>query len=232
MKIIAKVEYNDGHAYVLDKNLDTKYIELENGSLVGFDDTKTFYSYFTYRRFDKGAFGGREFAVEMVDGSIKKLKDNWWSGGDKYIEKYFNDNNIQLQTISAESRENLIDCYEFCGYDVDIKKFKKLEKNYTNKIYSRKELENDCRARYKRKNAINFKDYDGDYFSIDLGIIKREKLYKKIESRNFKKKKLNRMSIYGAEKKHNFFFRSHLILFNDEDVKQIKKEVRNRRKQK
>lgn len=228
MKIIAKVKFNNEFAYVLDQDIELKYVELKDGSFVGFDESKTFYNYYGHYSYSGGgAFGGREFTLDMLDGTIKKIKDYWWDGLTETIKKYFRDNDIEFISITVESKPSLMDCYVFCGMSANKEGFEKLLNEYTGKTYEYNELRTSYYAAQLEKTAIKFKNYDGSYFEVHCKLVKKEDLYRKIKSRNLKAKKLNRMEIYNVIFEpwgNGNVSRSspNLIKFTDDDVKNIK----------
>lgn len=228
MKILAKVEFNNEFAYVVDEPLDMKFVELENKSLVGFDKTKTFYNVFSYGYYSgDDAFGGREFELDMVDGSKKKIKGKWWDARDTFIENYFKENNIEIGYASVSSKEELMSCFVFFGVRVDKDKFTELYSNYSGRIYDYHQLETSYKAQQREKEAIKFEDYDGDFFEVNCKVVKRENLLRKIKSRNLKAKKLNRMKIWNViiepwGEGHFSRMSTCLIKFTDNDVKRIK----------
>lgn len=229
MKIIAKVKFNDGFAYVLDQKIELEYEQLKDNSLIGFDKSKTFYDYYSYK-IEKGfkAFGGREISLKMTDGTTRIIKDYWWSSSLIFSKKYFKNDNVSFIRVVANDENSLFNYFVFYEYYANKEAFEKLEKEYNGKIYEYKNLEKICRSKGEQKNAIKFKDYNGEFFNLFGRIINRKDLYRKIKSRNLKAKRLNKMKIYSVFRErfgNNWFSTSsqNMIKFTDEDVKIIKK---------
>ena len=151
-KIIAKVQFNEKHAFVLSKEPKLLYTKYDVGSthiLIGVDKSKTFYnSLYCYRTKEK-AFAGRTLHIPMADGSETIAQGEYWHGGFTLVEDILG---IKTARITANDIESLIHCYVFTGYLVDVAKWDRLKK--PEKVYGYAEYEKYCRnLNLKRKAA-------------------------------------------------------------------------------
>ena len=228
MKVIAKVTFNQAFGYVFDEDIVLKYIELEDKSLVGFDKSKTLFSFFAFDPTMDNAFGGREITVNMLDGSQKKIKDFWWNGTNRCIEDYIKKNNLFLILEAANSKKNMMKCFVFFGFEVDRDKFHKLVNEYTDKVYKYRELEKIYRKRQAELTSIKFSDYHKDLFYYRYSIYSRNDLYRLIKFKNLSQNQLRRGVVCAYEEKEEFcgmvyHTTGYEIRFTKEDNKNIKK---------
>ena len=115
MKIIDLVEMNGHHAYVLDSKYKLTY-EKHGDLLIGSDETDTFFDvlYYQYpvgrKEYGSHAFGGREFDVDMKDGTKTHCWGQYWSGRFREAEKILG---IAFANLPHATVEHLQDCYVF-----------------------------------------------------------------------------------------------------------------------
>jgi hypothetical protein len=145
MKIIKAHKNIRGYLYLLVDEIPKITYKKIGMSYVGSDDQEFFNDYLKYEQASKGfqAFAGREFTIELKDGTIVKLKDHWWDSGaydkeNEYIQ-------VRLGTL-----KQLQDCYVFFGYNIRKDKLEKMLSEYLseNKFYDYREMEKWCKMQY------------------------------------------------------------------------------------
>ena len=132
LKIEAIVKFNSDYAYVFNRTPDLRYREVD-GLLIGQDGP--FISSLFYRRStgrSDRAFAGRELSFQMTDGSIKKYKDSWWSGGSSRLKDRFG---LDLVNIPRGTVTELKDCYVFCSIQVDKTALEEMIEKYDGTTY-------------------------------------------------------------------------------------------------
>ncbi|MEG1563782.1 MAG: hypothetical protein RR313_11290 [Anaerovoracaceae bacterium] len=93
------------------------------------------------------AFGGREISLQMKDGSIQKIKDNWFTLGTYKPHGDF-------IGIGGGTLETLQNCYCYFGYNINVEAFQRMLDDY----YSReKEYEYD---EIRKWTKLQYKWYD------------------------------------------------------------------------
>lgn len=128
MKIIAMVRFNSHWAYVFDEPVSFKYREETiEGKRFLIGRSGPFFDILRYKKATASfkAFAGREFSIEMEDGAIRKIKDDWWSSGSPFDDVI----NITYGTI-----ENLKRCYVFSGGHVFKHTLERMVEEYENRI--------------------------------------------------------------------------------------------------
>ena len=70
-----------------------------------------------------GAFSGREFTLEMKDGTTEKIKDHWYDTGHYPAHGDFIE-------IGASTLEQLQECYVYYGYQINRKLFEEMVDEY------------------------------------------------------------------------------------------------------
>ncbi|MEA4919362.1 MAG: hypothetical protein VB078_00340 [Clostridiaceae bacterium] len=117
MRIVDLVEMNSHHAYVLDNEYKLTY-EKHGNLLIGSDETNTFFDVLIYeyprgrKEYGGYAFGGREFDVDMKDGTKTRCWGQYWSGGFREAEKILG---ITFADMPHNTIVQLQSCYVFCG---------------------------------------------------------------------------------------------------------------------
>lgn len=139
IKIIAKVRFNDGYAYVLNRNVNFLYTKMDDKTIIGYDEE--IYQFYKKDSFGKNwkAFGGREFELKLTDGSVEKCYGQWWDGITKTAQELFKDK--RMKHFAFSTNEELKRCYVYYGATCDAKWLEKLDAEYTGKIYEYYEYE-------------------------------------------------------------------------------------------
>ncbi len=113
MKIIKRVTFNEGEAYVFDRLPSlNKYKSLtvdgeryiyayKNGFMNSF--------YFQHPEGRFKAFAGREFILN-IDGADTLCNGQWWDGGQSTIAEYLG---LQFKLVTLSTVDQLRDCYVF-----------------------------------------------------------------------------------------------------------------------
>lgn len=132
MKIIAKVKFNNGWAYVLDKIEPMVYKRIGSDFIYGTNGI-LYHCYFKRHERGQKAFGGRKFDITLDDGEIVNCSGEWWDGNRNKVEKELG---ISLASRSISTKEELKKCYVFFGYDIDLESFTKLIDDYHSNVFS------------------------------------------------------------------------------------------------
>lgn len=141
-KVVAVVKFNDDEALVLNRPIDFVYHEVGK-SLVGEDGP--FRDFLGYEKSygSMKAFGGHEFTLKMVDGTTRKVKDDWWS---TWKEGY--------KSVTVKDVEGLQRCYVFNGASITPEDLSVLRSSYTGQVYSYYDYEKINNYDYERKKWI------------------------------------------------------------------------------
>lgn len=121
MKILEIVKFNDHYAYVVDEDTPLVYHEEtvpdkvygKRFMLVG-ENSIGRMSFLTFQRHSGRfkAFAGREFQVQMEDGTVRTLKDDWWDGGSS---EWAQAHGVRICGLTYRTLDHLVDCCVFCG---------------------------------------------------------------------------------------------------------------------
>ena len=123
IKVIAVVQFNSGEALVLNRPVNFIY-EQVGKDFIGTDGPFTRGLYYSPASSAFRAFAGSELTLQMKDGSVKKIKDHWWSGiPSEYKNTTFGD------------VESLKKCYVFFSASIRDEDFKALRGTYTGCVY-------------------------------------------------------------------------------------------------
>lgn len=108
----------------------------ENGNVI-------FSNYLGWKSYDN-AFAGRELTLNMKDGSIQKIKNNWFDCGCYKEHGEFID-------IGGGTLEKLQKCYVYSGYNINKDTFQKMLDDYYSreKEYEYYEIEKWIKMQYK-----------------------------------------------------------------------------------
>ncbi len=150
-KIEAVVEFNDGESLVLNKYPELRY-ERNGNMLIGIDDHGAFAGCYKYDEPSEHfqAFGGREFDIPMMDGSVIKANGQWWdypslsfsvsaTGASNFWREVLGGDMV---CVTIETKIGLKNCYVFHGgFWMDKEEFKKLRQAYTGKVYGYEEYQ-------------------------------------------------------------------------------------------
>jgi len=145
MRIIKAYKNPNGHLYIMVDKIPKLTYEKIGASYVGSDEQELFNDYLKYE-YGYGsfkAFAGREFSIELKDGTIIKLKDHWWDYG-------VYDKENEYVGIGLGTLESLLDCFVFCSYNVRKDKLEELINDYLSrdKFYEYYEIEKWCKLQY------------------------------------------------------------------------------------
>lgn len=125
LKMYVARKYGNVHYYCLfDEMPEITYEKIGTdfvGSAVD-DDGDIIFSHFLHKG-SSGAFGGRELALTMKDGSTQKIKDYWWDNG------YYRQHG-EFVDIGAGTLEELQECYVYYGCNINKVAFQKMLDDY------------------------------------------------------------------------------------------------------
>lgn len=142
-KILAVVKFNHGEAFVLDRKPDLKYMR-RGSTIVGSDGVflKCYYYDSPSPRWQ--AFGGREFDIKLVDGTVVKCYGQWWSGVTDIARDMAGD---EIVHVTACNVDELRGCYVFVGYEGVKTEIEKLRAAYDGSVFGYWEYENILKGR-------------------------------------------------------------------------------------
>ena len=161
MKILKLVKLSDNdYRAIFDEIPEITYEKIGNdyvGSATDEEGNIIFSDFLRYERASFGfqAFGGRELTLTMKDGSIEKIKDNWWEHGSYPPHGKFID-------IGAGTLEDMQRCFVFSSMNISKKYFAKLLEGYyvKDRYYGYDETERWCNLQYHWfPLIINGKEY-------------------------------------------------------------------------
>lgn len=159
LKIIAMVRCNRDWAYVFDRSISFKYLEEEHGGgkfLIGRDGP--ILDVLGYERAGiKKAFAGREFSIRMEDGSIRTIKDDWWSC---CPPKDYNATQITFNDVESLKR-----CYVYSSGYCDPDVLANMVEEYDNKVRPNKVRDGGWRYDYyDYEKVIDYKDMRSELY--------------------------------------------------------------------
>jgi hypothetical protein len=133
------VKFNDGEALVLNEHPIIKY-EKHGNYLFGIDQYGVFVNVYFYDKPSPNwqAFAGRKFNIPMADGTFIEAEGQWWDGGTDELGKALGS---EIIPVTINTRQDLENCYVFCGLRADEKEYQKLRNSYKGKIYGYWEYE-------------------------------------------------------------------------------------------
>ena len=133
IKVVAKVKFNDGFAYVLNRNLDFRYTKIDQKTIIGEDEgTLLFYTY-EPPSWRWKAFTGRQFELTLTDGTVEKCHGQWWDGINDTIKELFDLD--QIYYFSYSTIEMLKEHYLFMGCMAEKSWIEQLDSTYKDEIY-------------------------------------------------------------------------------------------------
>jgi hypothetical protein len=142
-EIIAVVKFNDGEALVLKEKPKLIYTKYGNDTIIGTDGV--FYQFYGYERPNGSykAFAGREFELELNDGTKEICNGQWWDMVTKKAVDVLGINETYNQVVYATTRsiDDLKKCYVFQSYKGLRKSIEEFRKTYTGKVYDYWEYE-------------------------------------------------------------------------------------------
>lgn len=127
-KVVAVVKFNDSEALVLNRPIEFVYEEVGR-DFVGTDGP--FRDFLGYGRYGSmKAFAGRELTLTMKDGSVRKIKDNWWA---TWKQGY--------SDVTVKDLVGLQRCYVFNSAHITPDDYARLRGEYAGPVYSYWEYE-------------------------------------------------------------------------------------------
>lgn len=121
MKIVDMVKANSRLWIVFDEPVGQLTYEKHGGLLIGSDELGIFYDCLYYDRPTPSmkAFGGREFDLQMKDGSVTHCNGQYWHGHIAEAEKVVGE---EIAEIGASTKEELKRCYVFTSRNISMKR--------------------------------------------------------------------------------------------------------------
>lgn len=165
MKVYATVNTNGRESLIVDKIKPLIYTMWQNDLLIG-DNTDGLYDVLYHEKFSSGpkAFGGRELAFAMADGSVMTSDGWWWAGSVSRAEALMG---INLGSVALRTVGGLVDSYVFTGYlmrpEIVEMLCEGVPKNLRNLDYWN--VERACRtikAQFVREQAVHSMEQDPD----------------------------------------------------------------------
>ena len=208
------------------------------GSAVDEEGNVIFSDYLKYEGSSEGwkAFAGRELKLNMKDGSVKVIKDDWWDNGNYPKHgKFIN--------IGGDTLEGMQKCFVFSAMNININFFAKLLDEYLSrdKIYKYDELKEWCNLQYtwypliiggkrypfrinKRGQVVTDEEKKRVYTNNNTIIVKRKK-NKEFYLRIFKLKYNNGERLVKIQRKLMDVLKESLPFSEEEIIKNCNLEV-------
>lgn len=111
LKIISVVKFNDGEAFVLNRELEMKY-NMIGSAIVGKDGPMCSCLAYEYPSAGWKAFAGREFDIALEDGSVIKCNGQYWDSWTTAALKEVGEN---VSRVTIGTKESLKNCYVYSG---------------------------------------------------------------------------------------------------------------------
>ncbi len=159
-EILAMTKFNSGEAMVLKNPINLTYYKFGNNTIIGTDGLfiQTYKYEAPSERFR--AFGGREFELTMHDGEVVKCNGQWWDGITQTAIDLIDD---EIVHVTANSVDDLSNCYVFYGYRALKSSYEKLRDQYDGFVYEYHDyshiLKSFSKQRAKIKHVIGSKKY-------------------------------------------------------------------------
>lgn len=139
LKVVAKVRFNDGYSYVLDRKPEFLYTKIDHETIIGeCDGMLQFFKRDSYGKNWK-AFGGAKFELKLTDGTVEKCFGQWWDGMSKAAKELFNPDDIAY--FSHSTIEELEKFYVYSGCYAIRRWVEKLDASYNGRVYDYWEFE-------------------------------------------------------------------------------------------
>lgn len=145
MKIIAIVKSKYREYFVFDEIPNPVHTRYCNDTIIG--KSGCLYTCYGYGSCSDRwkAFGGREFDLNLSDGTVEHCYGQWW---DKVTsravkELIINNKDRSLINVAANDIKHLTNCYVYCGFRAIESEIAEIRKQYTGKVYEYWEYEND-----------------------------------------------------------------------------------------
>ncbi|HFP9442292.1 TPA: hypothetical protein ACHOZM_004994 [Raoultella ornithinolytica] len=123
LKVVAVVQFNKGEALVLNRPINFTYEQIGN-DYIGTDGPLTRALYYSRASDAFRAFAGSELILVMTDGSVRKIKDHWWSGMPS-----------EHRDVAVGDVESLKKCYVFGSASIRGEDLQALRESYTGCVY-------------------------------------------------------------------------------------------------
>ena len=130
-KIIAMTTFNNGEAFVLEKPINFIYTKYGKGTIVGTDGV--FLSCYKYGASSANfkAFGGREFDLELSDGTVEHCQGQWWDGISK---RAIQEVDGEIINVTVGDVAALKKWFVFAGKYAIKERLEELRATYTEKV--------------------------------------------------------------------------------------------------
>lgn len=205
-KVVAVVKFNDSEALVLNRSIRFLYeIDPKDGkSFIGSDGPFRYFLGYGGSSGYMKAFAGRTLHLTMADGSVKDVKDDWWS---TYREGYAG--------ITVGNVEALIRCYVYNSAHITPEDYTALRSAYTGTVFEYWDYEKVIKYDSERREWI------GSYFEEQR---KNRELTAELTKRDAKIKRLQRQPeaiIYGLIAGRSMLMRAagHLSYERNQNLK-------------
>lgn len=141
IKIIAEVKFNEELAYVLNRKVKFTYDKIDNKTIIGKDEGMIQFYYWDgcVDPFGHKAFGGREFTLQLSDGTEQHCCGDWWDGMNKTAAKLYDYKDLEYFIFSTI--DQLKKCYVFSGCMCTKQWLEKIKSEYQGKVYDYREYE-------------------------------------------------------------------------------------------
>lgn len=147
LKVIAKVTSKNMDHYVFGRRPEFLYTKMDENTII--EQCEGMLRFYSREPYDARwrAFGGREFEIELTDGSVEKFHGQWWCGMNKTSMTLFDIDKVC--SFAYGSEEDLRQCYVFIGCYADKDWVKKIDSEYKGKTYEYWEYEEIIRRKTK-----------------------------------------------------------------------------------
>lgn len=133
IKVMAKVRFNDGFAYVLNRHSNLLYTKIDEETIIGEDEGMLQFYKRGYCSPTWQAFAGRKFEIPLSDGTVEKCYGQWWDEMSEAARELFDPKDLCDFTFGTI--DELRKCYVYVGCRAVRKWVEKLDSEYNGKIY-------------------------------------------------------------------------------------------------
>lgn len=143
-----KSDWGTYNYYVLNRPLQMAYTKIDPDSIIGEDEGVLLF----YEKLGgKDAFGGREFTLNLTDGSVENCSGQWWDFRSESARLLYPDEAIC--NFAHSTKDDLNKCYVFYGAKCEKQWLDNLVSEYQGKIYEYWEYEKMIK-KYGKRNQI------------------------------------------------------------------------------
>ena len=141
VRITAIVKNGDAHFYVLNRPVQYSYTKIDRETIIGEDEGALCF----YKRYDitlpfgKRAFAGRKFTLPLTDGTFEECSGQWWGDMSASARELFP--SASLCGFPHATKDELRECYVFCGGMCERGWLEKLVAEYKGAVYEYWEYE-------------------------------------------------------------------------------------------